>query len=280
MLVDAHLHIWRAMASYPNPGGTIVSPLSDVPLELLTEYLDEHHVDRAVLVQPLYPGEDNSYIAACTAAQPERLAAVCVVDPRAAAAPDRLEYWVRERGCRGLRLRPRVPAEGAVFGAASTFPLWERCRALKVVVNVLMDPEHLRALAALAERFPEVPVVIDHMGHPDVTAGVGAPDFQALLALARRPNVHVKITGHYYYSRQPHPFQDCWDYVRAVYDHFGAARLIWGSDFPHVLLKVGYRRSLHLPKRAFGFLSDADRALAMGQNAARLYWPGPPGKER
>lgn len=273
MLVDAHLHVWRAMASYPNPGGTIVSPLSDVPVELLDQYLAEHQVDRAVLVQPLYPGEDNSYIAACAAAQPERLAAVCVVDPREDAAPDRLEYWVRERGCRGLRLRPRVPAEGAVFGAAATFPLWERCRALNVVVNLLMNPEHLGALAALAERFPEVPVVIDHLGHPDIAAGVGAPGFQALLALARRPNVYVKITGQYYYSHQPYPFQDCWDFVRAVYDHFGAARLIWGSDFPHVLLKVGYRRSLRLPERAFGFLNDGDRALAMGQNAARLYWP-------
>ncbi len=273
MLVDAHVHVWRATTTYPDPAVTIVSPLSDVPLELLDQYLAEYHIDRAVLIQPLYPGEDNSYIAACAAAQPERLAAVCVVDPRDGAAPDRLDYWVRQRGCRGLRLRPRVPVEGAVFGAASTFPLWERCRQLKVVVSLLTTPEHLHTLAGLAERFPEVDLIVDHMGLPDVTAGVGASDFQALLALARYPRVYVKFTGHHNYSRQPYPFQDCWDYVRAVYDHFGAARLIWGSDFPHVLLKVGYRRNLLLPERVFDFLSEGDRALAMGRNAARLYWP-------
>src|SRR6266852_1539281 len=98
------------MPTYPNPAGTIVSPLSDVPVELLMQYMTEHGVDRAVLVQPMYPGEDNSYVANCAAAQPDRIAAVCVVDPRQPEAADRLEYWVREHGCKGLRLRPRLVA--------------------------------------------------------------------------------------------------------------------------------------------------------------------------
>src|SRR5262245_33785236 len=130
MIIDAHLHIWRADPAHPNPAGTTVSPVSDVPVELLNEYMAEHGVDRAVLVQPMYPGEDNSYVADCAAAQPERFAVVCVVDPRKEGAADRLEYWVRQRGCTGLRLRPRFPDEAACFGAPSTFPLWERARDL------------------------------------------------------------------------------------------------------------------------------------------------------
>ena len=62
MLVDAHAHVWRAVPNYPEPAATTVSPVSDVPVEILDEYLTEYGVDRAVLVQPVYPGEDNGYV--------------------------------------------------------------------------------------------------------------------------------------------------------------------------------------------------------------------------
>lgn len=260
------------MPGHPHPAGTAMSPTSDVPVELLLEYMDEHNVERAALVQPMYPGEDNSYVADCAAAQPDRFTAVCVVDPRSPGAEDRLEYWVRECGCKGLRLRPRFPPEGAVFGDSATYPLWERARSLKVVVSLLANPEHMPTVAALAERFADVPIVIDHMAHPDVSAGVDSPAFQGLLDLAQYPQVFVKVSGYYYYSRQPYPYADCHDLFRALYDRFGPSRLIWGSDFPHVLLKSGYRRCLLMHQRVFPFLSTSDLDLIMGRNAARLYW--------
>lgn len=275
MLIDAHLHVWRAVPTYPDPGVTIVSPLSDVPIELLREYMDEYGVDRAVLVQPLYLGEGNSYVADCARAEPERFAAVCVVDPRRGGAEDRLEYWVKERGCRGLRLRPKVPDETQIFGDPSSFPVWERAGALRIPINLLADLKHLSTVAELAARFPEVTIVIDHMAHPDVTAGADSTEFLSLLDLAQFPGVFVKVTGYYYHTRESYPYKDCWEFFRRLYDRYGPARLLWGSDFPHVLLKSGYRRCLKLQERAFPFLDKGDLELIMGGNAARLYWPLP-----
>ncbi len=272
MIIDAHLHVWRSDPRFPDPGVTIVSPLCDVPIEVLRSYMDEHGVARAVLVQPVYPGEDNSYVADCAAAAPETFAAVCVVDPRRSEAAERLEYWNRERGCRGLRLRPRVPAEGADFGAASTYTLWERAESLGVVINLLASPEHLVAIADLANRFAGAKIIIDHMAHPDVGSGVDGEAFRRLLALSRQPNVFVKPTGYYYSSREDYPYRDCWDLVRALYDAFGAERLLWGSDFPHVLLKSGYRRCLRLQERFYTFLRPHELDAIMGGTAASLYW--------
>jgi predicted TIM-barrel fold metal-dependent hydrolase len=106
--IDAHTHLWRATPDYSPANKTIVSPASEVPVELLLEYMDEHDVGRAILVQPIFPGEDNGYVADCAGAHPERYCAVCVVDPRNQDFERRLSCWAEERGWRGLRLRPRI----------------------------------------------------------------------------------------------------------------------------------------------------------------------------
>ncbi len=264
MIVDAHAHVWKADRKFPDPSATIVSPLSDIPLSLLKQYMDEYLVDRVVLVQPMYPGEDNSLVADAALAEPDRFAAVAVVDSRAPNAPDRLSFWAKEQGCRGLRLRPSFPGEAESFERTD---LWTRARELGIVVSVLARPEHLPAIARMAERYPEVPLIVDHLAHPD-----GPPALQALLGLARFPNVRVKPTGFYYYSKTGYPYDDCAATFKAVYEKFGAGRMIWGSDFPHCLLKAGYGRTLRLYERRFGFVPAHERERIMGANALELYW--------
>jgi predicted TIM-barrel fold metal-dependent hydrolase len=272
IVVDSHIHVWRA-TTVETPGvQTLVGPQTDVPIEAAAKVLAEHGVPRAVLVQPVFPGEDNSYVAACARAEPEKFAAVCVVDPRIPGADHRLEHWV-DQGCRGLRLRPRIQDEAKSFGDPATYPLWEAAARLGVVVSLLSDPAHHRTIAALAGRFPQVPIVIDHLGHPDVEVGLADPGFQQLLALAKHENVLVKLSGFYHFSRQEFPFRDCWDLIRAVYDSFGPARLVWGSDYPHVTVTCGYRPAIEVLNQALGNWPQADSQLMMGLNALRLYWP-------
>ena len=275
MVVDAHLHVWRAVPDHPQPSATIVSPCSDVPVELLRQYMAEHGVDKAVLVQPLYPGEDNSYVADCAAVDPSHLAAVCYVDPRREGADQSLRYWVKERGCSGLRIRPSVPGEEVAFGQASSYPVWEAAGELGIAINLLMQKEHIPALAVLAEQFPQVPTLIDHMASPNITAGTGSPAFKSLLNLSRFPQVSVKVSGYYYHSDQGWPYRDCHPIFKALYDAYGAKRLIWGSDFPHVILKSSYASVLALQERFYTYLSSTDVAAIMGGNAEAVYWPSP-----
>ena len=271
MVIDAHAHVWRATEEPAGPK-TIVSSTCDVPAELLDQYLTEHGVERAVLVQPAFLGEQNDYVADWAAKLPHRFAAVCVVDPGHPAAGDRLRYWVDERACTGLRLRPRLPGEAEAFGSPRTYPLWESIRERELVVSVYAGPEHLSTLATLAAHLPEVAIVVDHMAHPPARFGISSRAFRNLLTLARYPRVFIKVSGYYYFSEQPYPYRDCWPLFRALYDEFGPSRLVWGSDFPHVLLQSGYRRSLLLQERAYSFLTRDELALIMGGNAAALYW--------
>ena len=270
--IDAHLHVWRA-ATGETPGvRTIIPPQTDVPIELASETMIDHQIDRSVLVQPVFRGEDNSYVASCASAEPARFAAVAVVDPRTPGAEQRLEQWVA-KGCRGLRLRPRIADEEALFGDPATFPLWEAAERLGVVVSLLSGPDHVAKIDRLAQRFPQVSVVIDHLGHPSISAGTADAKFQALLGLARHERVYLKLSGLYHFSSERFPFRDCVPLVQAIYEHFGPRRLLWGSDFPHVLLACGYARSRQWIETVLDNLKPSERDLVMGSNALRLYWP-------
>ena len=198
--------------------------------------------------------------------EPNKFAAVCVVDPRTPGAEKRLEHWVRT-GCRGLRLRPRLPDEDAAFGDRSTFALWQTAQDLGVVVSVLASPKHVERIAELAARFPDVAIVVDHLAHPDPQAGVPAPSFQRLLDLADHPQVFIKISGWHHFSARGFPFGDCRDLLRAVYERFGLRRLLWGSDYPHVTRAGGYAAAWQFVHDLFDGRPSAERDAVKGGNA-------------
>jgi len=270
-VVDSHLHVWRAAGGATPDVQTLVPPQADVPIELARATLAEHGVAQAVLVQPVFRGEDNSYVADCASAEPRSFAAVCVVDPGTPGAETRLRYWTSQ-GCRGLRLRPRIASEAVHLAAASTYPLWDTARELATVINLFASLEHAPAIDALAERFAPVPIVIDHLGLPDPALSASAAAFRSLLELARHPQVFLKLSGFHHFSRERFPFADCWPFVRAAYEHFGPERLLWGSDFPHVVAADSYAHALSLPEQMLTNCSPAELASIKGGNARRLYW--------
>ncbi len=270
-IIDSHTHVWHSAPSYPDPGATIVSPLDEVSPDLLTDYMDDEGVSRAVLVQPQCSAEDNALVSEQAHAHPSRFVAVCVVDPHKEGAGRQLLRWT-ERGCRGVRLRPRV--EAAVLEEICETEMWAQVVASGLVVNILCGVENLKDIYSIAERAPAVPLLLDHLGYPDVGEGTLGPTFKALLRLSGLPNVFVKLSGYYHFSHEPYPYHDCWDLVRAAYDTFGAQRLLWGSDFPHCLLRGGYGRQVRLAEQYFDFISPEDLLAIMSRNAQRLYWRG------
>jgi len=151
--------------------------------------------------------------------------------------------------------------------------LWQAAESLRVVVSLLSSPRHAPAIAVLAERFASVPILVDHLGHPDVREGAAGRGFRDVLSLARYANVSLKVSGMYHFSAGPFPFEDCWPLVQAAFDAFGPDRLVWGSDFPHVVPRCGYGRALRWPDEALARLSEVDRDRIMGGNAMKLYWP-------
>jgi predicted TIM-barrel fold metal-dependent hydrolase len=137
-------------------------------------------------------------------------------------------------------------------------------------VQFLIDVENFPDLDRVLGDFP-VEVVIDHMGRPDTRHGTGAPGFQALIRLLQGGRGWSKLSAPYRTSVQPFPHADITPFAHAL---VAAApdRLVWGSDWPHVMLDTAMPNDGDLCDQLATWAPDAaTRTKILVSNPARLY---------
>lgn len=274
-MVDTHVHVWSDdRTTYPMVAGR-ERPLAERgSADWLLELMDEAGVAAAVLVQTPWYGEDNRYLVESMRRFPGRLAAVGYLeDPLAPDAAARLERQFAEDGFRGVRLHlteARVN-DGVLGGAAD--PLLRRASSLGVPVCFLNRlPQH-PTIQAVAGRFPDLTIVVDHLGHPDVAEAPSFASSATLLALAAYPNVYVKVSNHVMHSREPYPWRDLHDFQRRLLDRYGPRRLMWGSNWPMRMPNPSYLERLDAVRTHLPFLTPDDHAWILGRTALSLWTP-------
>ena len=85
------------------------------------------------------------------------------------------------------------------------------------------------------------------------------------------PNVYVKISNMNRISQLPYPHRDTHDLARSSYEAFGPERLMWGTDFPHVLKAGGYNRALELVRDELDFLNKEDKAWLFNKTVQKVW---------
>jgi len=123
-----------------------------------------------------------------------------------------------------------VPFHGADY-YRNTAPLLEKLVSLGLFLQIQVENDQLLDLLPLIDKSP-VRLVFDHCGRPSVAQGVNGKAFQALLAIGRERDAHVKLSGYYKFSQQPHPYEDTWPFIAALVEAFTLDRCVWGSDYP------------------------------------------------
>ena len=126
----------------------------------------------------------------------------------------------------------------------------------------------------LAARNPNTRLVIDHLGlpqpHEPPPPAEPFADLPKLLALAAHDNVAVKISGACTLSHEPFPYNDIWDPLGRVFDAFGFARCMWGTDWTRAVGMLTYEQGVEA-FRVTDRLSNSERAALMGETLARIY---------
>ena len=92
-------------------------------------------------------------------------------------------------------------------------------------------------------------------------------------ALAKYPNVSVKLSASPGISREPYPFRDVTVHLKRVFDAYGPQRSYWGTDLTNSYAKASYRQRVTHFTEELSFLSESDKDWVMGRAIMqRLNW--------
>jgi L-fuconolactonase len=206
---------------------------------------------------------------------------------------DTLSQWLELPGVLGIRvllLSPsrlwQVPEDmQSRFVAGQYDHFFRVCERTQVPLMVGTHPR-VHVIETLASRFPDLTIILDHLGIAQPPLAVEQPCFRHLadvLKLSKHRNVSVKLTGAPTLSAEPYPFRDIWPHLRDLLDAFGPDRLVWGSDAQRVNGRMANYSNQHFGDvgrhsyaeavdylRSVDWLTLTDRALIMGGTLRRL----------
>ena len=238
-IIDGQIH----QPSPPKPldpqYGDDVKLLVDV--EIAREALDAVGVNKALAFAP------QKYIDAAVARYPDRFAGVLVFDHLAPDLEEQIANYRKTPGNLAGRnmfgdwktalIRPEFE-QGLfdnywAFAEKYDLPLFFSTHGTANLMNVV------------AERHPNLTIIIDHIGVSQSPVSPQRPDDQlwdqldGLLGLAKYPNVNVKLCGAPVLSREPYPYKDVWRHLHRVFDAFGPERILWASDYTRMRWLAG-----------------------------------------
>ncbi|MGI5466824.1 amidohydrolase family protein [Streptomyces sp. CA-132043] len=274
--VDSHCHVFGPQHAFPFAPERKYTPCDAGKDQLFA--LHEHvGISRRVVVQATCHGADNSAMVDAVRAAGGTARGIATVRPDVTAGELRA---LDDAGVRGVRfnflkrLVNAAPKDELATIARKIAPLgWH--------IVLYFEAADLPELAGFFASLP-VPLVVDHMGRPDVTRPVYGPEFTRFLRFAERDDVWVKVScperlsvsGPPALNGERHAYTDVVPFARRVVEEF-PDRVLWGTDWPHPNLKD------HMPDDGLlvdhvphvATTAERQRKLLV-DNPMRLYWPG------
>lgn len=266
--VDAHCHVFGPAAEFPFSPNAKYRP-HDAGPEALFALRDRLGFSRNVIVQASCHGTDNSATLNGIWKSNGRARGVAMVDPAISdAALDRLHGG----GIRGVRfnflkrLVDDAPKDKLLEVA-------RRIARLGWHVVVYFEAEILEELRPFLAAI-SVPIVIDHMGRPDVAQGPDGPDMRALRALLdSRGDIWTKVTCPDRLDPGGPPYDDFVRSVRPLVEDY-PSRVLWGTDWPHPNMEGKIPDDAALVDVIPRIAPTAElRRKLLVDNPMRLYWP-------
>jgi predicted TIM-barrel fold metal-dependent hydrolase len=265
---DCHAHIMGPAARFAYAPERVYTP----PDCLLPDYermLDALGVARAVLVQPSVYGTDNTVLLEALGQQRHRMRGVAVVAPDVSDVELALLVGSGVRGVRVnlVDVKERKPG---TLPMQTLEELAQRIAPLDWHMELLVHVDEFPDFDRLFGDFP-VEIVLGHLGYLNIGQGPQAPGFRALLRLMKAGKAWVKLTGPYRITREPLPYRETIPLARALLEA-NPERVVWGTDWPHVMLKGTMPNDGDLADLLSEWIPDAGlREQVLVRNPERLY---------
>jgi len=272
MRIDAHQHFWkidRGDYGWLTPAkGPIYRDFGPADL---APHLARHGIERSLLVQAAATEAETRFMLDIASATPSVSGVVGWADMAAPDGTARVTALAADPLLVGLRPMLQDIADDDWLLQPAIAPAVGAMKAAGLVFDALARPRHLSRVLVFADRHPDLPIVVDHGAKPFIRDRPLVPWRADMTALAARPNVTCKFSGLANEAAEDWTVTDLAPYVTHIFEVFGPGRVIWGSDWPVVILGGGYERWRKAADELTAGLTPAERDAVFGGNAARVY---------
>ena len=267
-IVDAQIHVWGTGLPSNQSHWQVTSFKTAEAVRLM----DEAGVDAAVIHPPSWDPGSTEMALAAVRDYPGRFAIMGTLPLEDPASRAKIANWTGTPGMLGLRYTfLHEPARVWLNDGALDW-LWAEAERANVPVAMLAT-DSLVSIGEIAQRHPGLRLTIDHLGgrggNTNLKDAAAMTHMPQLLALAKYPNVAVKVTGAPGYSGEAYPFPAMHTYLQQIFDAFGPTRTFWGTDISK--MPCTWRECMTLFTEELPWLSGADQELVMGQ-AICAWW--------
>ncbi len=258
LIVDSQVHIWQ------RPGlGSHHIQLPAFTAEDQLKAMDEAGVSAAVICPPFMMEDVNQMASEAAARNPGRLAVMGFFQIDGPNAREAMRTWKQRPGMKGLRWVLNQPQHKTWWTDGTMEWVWAEAEKQGLPISYLVN-DNMAALGRAAERHPKLKFMIDHLGRitslKDEACFASLPD---MLALAKHPNIGVKLSGAPSNSSAAYPWRNIHDPIKRIVDAFGPARCFWGTDLSR--MPCSYRQCVTMFTEEMPWLKGRDLELVMGR---------------
>lgn len=274
--IDAHVHVWTPDVNhYPLALG--FKPEDMQPRSFTPEELFKHSkpagVNRINLIQMSYYGTDNKYMIDMIDLYKDVFVGTAIIDPFGD-DPERAMSDLAKKKVRAFRIYPKLSKQPPARwlqpeGYAKMFAAGARNNQ---AMSCLIDPDALPELDRMCRKYPDTPVVIDHLCRIGTDGTIRDKDVDSLCDMAKHKRVLVKVGAFYALGEKKPPYTDLAPMIQKVVKAFGPSRCMWESDCPFQVVEQKYQDSVDLVRNRLDFLSAEDKDWLLRRTAEEFFF--------
>ncbi len=273
VIIDSHQHFWQVgRFDYPWMSSDVEMLYRDYLPSELEPVLQENGVSKTVLVQASNSIAESRWLLSLADANRFIAGVVGWVDLMSLDADAQLNELTAHPKFKGARhLVESEPVDDWLV-QPPVLRCLERLSSYGLSYDLLVHTRHLRHVTKVADRCPDLLLVIDHMAKPPIARREIGEWTREMKPLAAYPNINCKLSGLVteadWMSWQT---DDLRPFVECAIELFGPERLMFGSDHPVCLLAASYNRVLESFQEILKDLNNQERNRIFGENAEKFY---------
>jgi predicted TIM-barrel fold metal-dependent hydrolase len=287
-IIDAHAHLWlrqdttvdgRVIRSLDNGRSLFMGEVRQMlppfitdgqnTAEIFLSNMDYARVSAAVVTQEYIDGSQNDYLLDVQHRYPDRFLCCGLIDARRSDYHLQVDRLIAQ-GFRAIKISAQrlITATDRIrlTDDAMMYIFRQMTRnGLLLSIDLADGAGQVAEMNEVITEYPSLKIAIGHFGM------VTRPDWQEQIKLARHPNVRIESGGiTWLFNDEFYPFPGAVWAIREAAGLVGIEKLMWGSDYPRTITAITYRMSYDFVIRS-GLLTDDEKALFLGRNAARFY---------